>query len=367
MRKQVLNSIQNIGNIMMKNSLGIALLCAISFNSFANSFSSLSSFGDSMTDSGNKYAVSKALHDSTEGAVTIAADKPNLVGRSSNGKVWVEHLAEMLELESSPGRKGIETQVTVKRNNGTKNYSVKTNNILGNNWAVGGAQASGHHNRENDYFYNLSESNDVLAISGGHIFTNTAKQIEDRLAVKGNFDEHTLVTYIAGGNNLFYTLFGDVKLTAKQTAAFSIENIKALIRNGAKNIVVGNMHDAQEAPVLNKNKELADFAKQYIDDYNKELEKQTALISNLQPEVNIYFIDTNKFFKLVRDEVKANGRYSDSELGITIINTTDAAWNEQTGEVVTNPNNYMYWDTIHPTGHMHKLFAKHVADIIGSK
>lgn len=317
-----------------------------------------------MTDSGNKYAVSKALYEQTEGAIEIAADKPNLIGRASNGKVWVEHLADMLGIESTPARKGIKTKVAVKRDSGLKHYSVQTVDVLGNNWAVGGAQAVSSSSNSSNYFYNLNEDDSVIEISGGDIFTNTEQQIQDRIALKGKFNSDTLVTYIAGGNNLFYTMFGDENQTPLQTANVAIDNIKYLIDNGARNIIVGNMHDAQEAPVINRNEEFKNFAKKYIDTFNEELERKVNKISESSPKVNLYFIDANKFFQTVRTEVQANGTYFDPGLGIKITNTKEAAWDEQTGKIATNPYNFMYWDNIHPTGNMHKLFAKYVADQI---
>ena len=70
---------------------------------WAQPFSGLYVFGDSLSDSGSDLALSTALYNATGGGFPIVPGAPaNLPGRFSNGKVAVEYLADSLGLALSP-------------------------------------------------------------------------------------------------------------------------------------------------------------------------------------------------------------------------------------------------------------------------
>src|SRR4051794_4802084 len=74
-------------HVLRTSRLLIAALLALSFAPTARAgFTSIVSFGDSLTDTGNVFAAS--------GGTTPAA--PYWMGRASNGPLWVEQLAARL-------------------------------------------------------------------------------------------------------------------------------------------------------------------------------------------------------------------------------------------------------------------------------
>jgi outer membrane lipase/esterase len=80
----------------------------------AASFSTLYAFGDSFTDTGNVFAATRGL---------IPPDPPYFHGRFSDGTLWVERLAERLELPLVAN-------------------GANPDRIVGNNFAAGGARVA---------------------------------------------------------------------------------------------------------------------------------------------------------------------------------------------------------------------------------
>ncbi|GLT16677.1 hypothetical protein GCM10007938_04530 [Vibrio zhanjiangensis] len=331
-----------------------ALLCPMYL--LASDFKNISSFGDSLSDSGNKFAVSQAFNKATKGAVLAAATQPNWQGRASNGRVWTEYLAQMLELPPvSPARVEINTDVHVEKRGEKSSYFIHMERQIGNNWSVGGAMAlSGN-------FNNLGTSKDVLSFSGGKVLPNVSSQISNRITEKGVFDKDTIVTYMAGTNNMWYSLYGELGQTGFQAAELVASDIKQLIHYQADTIVLSNIPDFSMAPWL---KEKSTETKMFIRNFNETLKHRVERIKQTNPTVNIIYIDAYSFYKNIKDQVLASGVYEDEALNIRMTNVTDASLLVETGEIIRNPDQSMFWDGIHPTTNMHKLYAKYVADAI---
>ena len=333
-----------------------ALLCP--FYVLASDFKSISSFGDSLSDCGNKFAVSQEFNLATKGAVLASTSAPNWQGRASNGRVWTEYLAQMLKLPPvSPARVEINTDIHVEKRDEKSSYFIHMEPLLGNNWSVGGAMAlTGN-------FNNLSKGQNVLSFSGGKVLPNSSLQISNRIAEKGAFQKGTIVTYMVGTNNMWYSLYGELGQTGAEAAAMVAVDIRELIDNEAETIIVSNIPDFSAAPWL---QDKVVQAEDFIRNFNQILESQLKDIEQANPTVNIVYADAYTFYKKVKETVQEEGFYEDKMLNIKLTNVKEASFEVETGEVTGNPEQFMYWDGIHPTTNMHKLYAKYVSEVVES-
>jgi phospholipase/lecithinase/hemolysin len=84
--------------------------------------------------------------------------------------------------------------------------------------------------------------------------------------------------------------------------------------------------------------------------HNSALSQTFNLFSQQKPNLNIQLFDVNSFF----NEVTNNKQ----EFGLT--NVTDACLNITAQTICSNPNQYLFWDSIHPTTYAHSLIAQEI-------
>ena len=81
------------------NKFTLATLVAlVPLYAHAADFNTISNFGDSLSDIGNKHMITVDMSNKTSGNVGIRATDPNFNGRFSNGPVWTEYLADFLAM-----------------------------------------------------------------------------------------------------------------------------------------------------------------------------------------------------------------------------------------------------------------------------
>ncbi|RSD26932.1 SGNH/GDSL hydrolase family protein, partial [Vibrio pectenicida] len=264
----------------MKILTFLTMLCPMYL--FASDFTQMSVFGDSLSDCGNKFAVSHELSSATEGALLASTTEPNWQGRASNGWVWTEYLAQFLELPPiSPARIEINTDIHVERLSEKSTYFIQLKSQKGNNWSAGGAMALPGN------FNNLSKGEGVLSFTGGNILPNSASQIANRINEKGFFDQGTIVTYMLGTNNMWYSLYGDLGQTGSQAAKLAATDINNLIQYHAETIVISNIPDLSGAPWLRGKSNKAD---EFISSFNGILKERVRRIEQANPSTNIIYV-----------------------------------------------------------------------------
>lgn len=161
----------------------------------ARPFTDLYIFGDSLSDSGNLFAASGG---------TAPPSSPYFDGHFSDGPVWVESLAPLLDLEVD-----FETSVFV--------------DPLANNQAIAGAFAG------------------FGSVSGGPF--GVLEQVESFSAAGGRFERDDLVIVWAGANNYFG---GDTDPEAVVKSLLSA--VKELSRAGARRFLLPNLPDLGATP-----------------------------------------------------------------------------------------------------------------------
>ncbi len=274
-------------------------------------------FGDSYSDNGNTFRVSQG---------TYPTDKRYWQGRFSNGPVWTEYLAKDFGLNPNDPKQFMD-------------------------YAYGQAQANGDlsfetHNAKHQFSFTVPDIH---------------QQLDQYLAETKQHEHDTLYILFIGANDLFNEKFLahiNQKKFIHRTLAAEANLINTLQQLDAKHFLVVNMPDLTVAPIAKTAaKKLAAktsglYSKQVLTDinnvivaYNKALIKQ---FNNLH-EVkifNVYQFDQQQL-KKAKVTNKAcyvnNGNYIDPQ-----------------GPACKDPQDYFFYDRIHPTTTTHEAMAKAV-------
>jgi outer membrane lipase/esterase len=257
-------------------------------------------FGDSLTDTGNVFAATLG---------TIPASPPYFNGRFSNGPVWVENLAARLGVPSP------------------------TPSLLGGtNYAVAGAETG----------TGLSQP------APGLFVPNIRTQVAAYLA--GNFPRANQLFVVWGGANDFL----DGQLNPAVPVANLSAAITALAQAGARTFLVPNL------PLLGLTPEGLSLPPAQQQGLNALTLAFDALLNQslnqLQNTLGITIdrLDVLSLFQAI----EAN------PAGFGFTDVTDQAKSGGVGlpgSVVPNPNQFLFWDPIHPTAHAHQLLGDQAA------
>lgn len=252
-------------------------------------------FGDSLSDNQN-------LYNATQWQL------PNrnswFLGRFSNDRNWVEYLASNLNLPLY-------------------------------NWAVAGAAADQY-----------------VVIPG------VSQQVDSWIIYMqsaSNYNpSNTLFTMLIGGNDLVnYGRSVDSIIAAEQQA------LVKLINAGARNILLLNLPDVSRAPVFQYRSDAASIAAE-VRDFNQKLAQlRDSLQATYGPSLTIRLFDTYATFNGVLDNPGNYGVTNtwESCLDINQDSTSNylSTWAPRAD--CTNADAFVFWDTLHPTTHTHKLLA----------
>jgi phospholipase/lecithinase/hemolysin len=272
-------------------------------------------FGDSLSDAGNLYKATN---------FQAPPSPPYVEGRFSNGKVWVEYLGDKL---------GLEPILFADLQNSTPSDGI--------NYAFGGAGSG--------LFNTLFDPKDLLpgALGQVKLFTNSQQA-----------DPNALYIVWAGGNDY---LFGNVT-DVKQPIANLSAAIALLAVSGAKNIIVPNLPDLGKIPFTSKT-ENASLLTALTKKHNQALAQALQKLSII-PGIKIIPIDIESLFNRVQA--------APSEFGLNLTNVTDACLVGSLEDVAQgnfsvcpNPDNYLFWDGVHPTTLVHNVIAETAFTALG--
>jgi phospholipase/lecithinase/hemolysin len=288
------------------------------------SFSQLYTFGDSLVDPGNLF---QATSQASPLGLPPFPQSPPYAQRLSNGPVWVEYLAESLELQPalfanvllSPTPPDISDGIHF----GFAGAGTGTENIvlppLSNTGALAQAAAFA------DFF-----SDPAIAPA-----------------------EDALFVYSAGANDIAGSTFvppqTDVSVLLDNTAAA----LQILVQSGAKNVLTPNLPDISNAPRFDGDPQKAAISEQ-INAYNTGLPSVISQVSASAPDVNFQTFDFNGLF--------ANAIDTPGEFGFT--NVADTCLSDYTFPfdptftICDSPSEFLFWDDFHPTTQAHALVAQ---------
>jgi phospholipase/lecithinase/hemolysin len=257
-------------------------------------FSELVVFGDSLSETGN-------IFDATFGL--FPPNPPYFAGRFSNGPIWVDFIAPELGLTS--------------------------NEI--SNFAFGGA-LSGYENLSDAFLPSLN-------------FPGLLDQIDAFAAEAGanGADPNALYVVWAGSND-FRTLTDPLAVATAITNAVTnlATSITALANLGAETIVVPNVPDLGILPG-NLDAGIVSEATAVSVVFNQALDQT---LDNLEQTLGIDAIEVDTF-SFIREITTSSEEFSFTNVTEPLI--------QQPGSV--NPNEFVFFDDVHPTTRVHELFT----------
>ncbi|MGH8001622.1 MAG: SGNH/GDSL hydrolase family protein [Brasilonema sp.] len=278
----------------------------------ASEFSQFFIFGDSLSDTGNVFNATGGSLNPTQ---AIPSDPPFFQGRFSNNKIWVDFVGE--ELGLSP---------TLSTNLST------TNPTQGINYAIGGSNSG----QDNAFVSTLPGVQEQVDLYKQTLLTNNQKA-----------DPNALYAVWGGANDY---LFGNVT-DVNQTVSNLSNAVESLAQSGAKNILVFNLPDLGTAPLVSQTGNASTLTT-LTNNHNAALTTALTQLSNISG-VNIITVDINSLF----NRVLANP----SEFGFNNVTTPCVIGDTINGNIVSvcdNPDDFVFFDSVHPTSGVHKLVAE---------
>ncbi|HEY9807471.1 MAG TPA: SGNH/GDSL hydrolase family protein [Candidatus Obscuribacterales bacterium] len=284
-------------------AVGSLTLVSQSSTAATLSFNQVYFFGDSLSDPGNAYTASGGAF----------PPSPPYAQRLSNGPVWAEYLAGQLGLSAVPS-----TQI-----------SAQNPPIQGANFAFAGA-TSGTANTVASPFPALQQQ--IAQFLGSNLPANP----------------NALFVLWAGANDYLPTQstfhpFNDPNPPVSNIAKAVID----LEGTGARNILVLNLPDLGTLPLTRTTPDsqrlntLSEAHNNLLFQNLGNLERSPGFDANIIP------LDINTLFKQAISQP--------SQFGFT--NVTEPCFNQQTFSICSNPDEYLFWDRIHPTTAGHRAIS----------
>lgn len=335
----------------LNTALLIGLSCLFLQSAQAADYDQIIAFGDSLSDNGNDYALTSKMNE-TFSSVPIIPSPPYFEGRFSNGPVWIEDLATSL-------------------------------NVPLNDYAYGGAWAE-----------NFSDSKLLIPFGlGSQVILYLSSAVTDF-----NKDNHLYVIWMGGNDYLGGR--DDVNYATTNTVAVIHDAVERLIYYGAKNILVLNLPDLGLTPgvehegnaSIKMEEELSQMHNQklaamiseeikqhpdvkftsvnvadYMDDLMADPEKyHIKNVTNACYDGNYYLEKMAKMGMMhssaIQAAKKANidimhnyalrSAYAMSLAGADGVSSCD------------DPDEYLFWDNIHPTRTGHQLISSLVLNAL---
>ncbi len=284
-------------------------------------------FGDSLSDSGNAFALRHAQsippYDTLDALLIPSAPYAKGGHHFSNGATWVEQFARPSGLAGSvrPAFQGA--------------------GVKASNYAVGGARAY-------DDGINVdlgAQVNAFLTDAGGKAPSDALYVVE----FGGNDVRDALAALASGGDPA--TIIG-------ASLASIGSSIEALHAAGAKKFLVWNAPDLRVTPAIHILDSVSPGASQAIgvleQTFNAGLGSLLAQLSGL-PGIEIKLLDA---FQKVNDIAADPAAY-----GLDVVNAACVTPDVSPFDC-QRPDDYLFWDGIHPTKVVHTIFAQEAAFVL---
>ena len=288
--------------------------------SHASDYSSVTFFGDSLTDGGYFKKATEALGHPQSGQYTTNPDN-----------TWATPFAESLGLNSVQN---------------TYDEATGQQTTTGNNYAIGGAR-SGIDLQHDKYEDTTGKPLPVYS---------TRSQVDRYLADK-NIDSKGLYTVWTGANDLFAVVKDVPNASNIISAAVSDEvaTVKKLHDNGANYIVVPNIPDVGLTPNF-VGTPLATFGTGLVSQYNE------ALYSGVKNTgANVIPLDT---FSLLQTVAQDPARYGFSNLNERACGSVSSLECGRDDIEKGAENSYFFADGVHPTGRAHRMIADYANAVV---
>lgn len=282
-------------------------------------YSELVVFGDSLSDPGNFFALTgQVSHVPYELIPSAPYDRDGM--RFTNGKTWIEQLAKELELSAGPA------------------YRVPARF---SNFAVGGARA-----RANG-------------------FMDMTTQVSTYLRQGATRSEgKKLVVIFIGGNDVRDALAslavdptGSTSMAILSEAITSLSNnLIALISAGANEFLIANAPDLGQVPAIRYLGPQAQGAAHFFSQqFNQALDATLNTMTTAFP-ITVHKMDVFAYLNQVVADPQA--------YDLTVVDTTCITPGVLVKAVCRKPDEYLFWDGVHPTQRGHEILANYAKQIL---
>jgi outer membrane lipase/esterase len=286
-------------------------------------------FGDSLSDNGRLFAITKGSPPEPYGDAYNSLGKvvKYFPGRFTDGQNWVDYfpkVARFFGVDVSTVNPFPFLEGPLKASDDTTNF------------AVGGATSG-------DFNVNNPQNSQVN-------FQGFLAQISAYLgAVDGHASADDLYVIWIGANDFA------AKISPQTTVANIRGGITALAKAGAKHFVVINVPNIALTPEVRLSPEIG-AAVQFVAAVNGLLAVYIPISAGTE-RINVDLLDINTIFVPVVLEPVLFG----------FSNSTKSAFNTDTGTVVSDPNQYVFWDGFHPTTKVHLIAADFIFKVVFSR
>ena len=308
-------------------------------------FSKLYVFGDSLSDPGNIYNSTTFVQpfDWLLGFdIPVIPPSPYYEGRYSNGPIWTDYLAEELGLTLTPSSElsvfhpllPLPSPVTITDEGLRASpyfQGATTNQSI--NFAYGGAQTG---------FIGSDEQFGEL-IPG--LLTQVGWFKNDHQRTRQSADPNALYIVWAGPND-----YWSVENPNPEESVNNIETaIESLYNLGARNFLVPNLPDLGITPFAFKGgHQESDRLTNLTEEHNVLLDTTLEDLGDSLTGINLISLDVYSIFN---DAITNPEKY-----GYT--NITEPCLDPVTLLPRGNPDDYLFWDSVHPTSITHERLAE---------
>lgn len=274
----------------------------------AQTYQEIYIFGDSFSDTGNVF-------NATNG---IIPPQPYFNGRFSNGPVWVEYLASNLGLTFNPNT----------------------------NFAFGGATTG---------FQNI----------GLPTLPGLQQQINSFTTINQSVNLNALYIVWAGTNDYMNFFSGAIPDPIQTVSNLSVA-IQSLATVGVRDIMVVNLPNLGNFPVTGGDENISSLFSSFTSAHNSSLATNLNYFrQQLNPNINIIPLDVDSLFRRIIANPEEFGftNVTDSCVG----NLSVVPINLPNQPVDCTPDQFLFWDQIHPTTVAHRLIGELAVSALQSK
>ncbi len=337
------------------NLAGSGAVTGIDFQPVENdTYSNIYVFGDSLVDTGNIFNLTTFAQESSAllglEIPVLPPSPPYFAGRFSNGPIWIDNLANELDIDLANS-----TEISVASPDSDIPTPVT---LIDGNPVVSPFLNGNTSDRSVNFGYGLATTGASGRGEVGSLIPGIETQVEffiaDRLQTNEPADDDALYV-LWGGSNDYFAADADPELVVDNIET----NIESLYDSGARDFLVVNLPDLgalpeAQNPLLPVSSEelteLSDFHNTLLDSTIEELEDTLT-------GANITLLDANSLF----DDVLSNPE----EFGLT--NVTESFLDPATFTPTpgANPDEYLFFDTLHPTAAGHDLLSDYALLTLG--
>ena len=292
-------------------------------------------FGESLSDSGNIFTVSTAASQFLSTITPTPPSPPYFEGRFADGPIWVDEIAQSLNLNLVPattlsvGLPIVATPTGEVEINSLFNGATTAESV---NFAFGGAQTG-----------------QGPAGEFGEVIPGVLRQVDwylQDLALTGVAANPDALYIIWAGGNDYQTVANP---DPQQSVNNLVSAVEQLYNAGGRNIILPNLPDLGKTPrALSPDAPVASEPLTVVTDtHNDLLATAWSQLDESLPELNLIPLDTNSLFDKILNFPAAFG----------FTNTTESCLDPVTLTPCDTPETYVFWDDLHSTTASHQILT----------